>query len=129
MSNVAIGIIGIVILMLLMCLRVPICYCLMSVGLVGMWYLRGFSAAVGGSIATLYSRFTAYGFSAIPMFVLLGFLAFHSGMLKDLFGTANKWFGHIRGGLPIAGIIGGAGFGAVCGSGAASGASLSRRSS
>lgn len=127
MSPLTLGIIGVITMFVLMLLlRVPVPYCMLFVGFIGLWILRGFNAAVGSTVSILYSKFTTYGFSAIPLFIFLGFLAFHSGMLSELFGVAKIWIGHIKGGLPVAGIIGGACFASICGSGAAAGAALSR---
>lgn len=126
LSPQAIGIIGIVVLLLLMMLRVPVAYGMMAVGLVGMAVLRGWPAGVQTVVTTLYGKFTSYSFSPVPMFILMGYLLYYSGMLETLFDVAKKWIGHVPGGLVSAGVIGGAGFGAVCGSGNAASATLSR---
>ncbi|MGI5971894.1 MAG: TRAP transporter large permease [Oscillospiraceae bacterium] len=126
MSVQIIGVIAIFVLLLLMTLRVPVAYAMMAVSLVGLAVIRGWNAGVQIVAMTLYDKFTSYSFSAIPMFILLGFLAYYAGILEVLFDTAKKWIGHIPGGLVIAGILGGAGFGAVCGSGNAASATLSR---
>ena len=126
MSPQVIGLIGIAVLLLLMALRVPVAYGMMVVGLVGIAALRGWPAGVQTVVTTLYSKFTSYSFSPVPMFILMGYLLYYSGMLETLFDVAKKWIGHIPGGLVSAGVIGGAGFGAVCGSGNAASATLSR---
>ncbi len=126
MSPQVIGLIGIAVLLLLMALRVPVAYGMMAVGLVGMAVLRGWPAGVQTVVTTLYGKFTSYSFSPVPMFILMGYLLYYSGMLETLFDVAKKWIGHIPGGLVSAGVIGGAGFGAVCGSGNAASATLSR---
>ena len=126
LSPQVIGIIGIVVLLLLMMLRVPVAYGMMVVGLLGMAVLRGWPAGVQTVVTTLYGKFTSYSFSPVPMFILMGYLLYYSGMLETLFDVAKKWIGHIPGGLVSAGIIGGAAFGAVCGSGNAASATLSR---
>lgn len=126
LSPQIIGLIAIGVLLLLMALRVPVAYAMMFIGLVGMAIMRGWSAGVQTVVTTLYNKFISYSFSPIPMFILMGYLAYHSGILEELFDVAKKWIGHFNGGLVNAGIIGGAGFGAVCGSGNASSATLSR---
>lgn len=126
LSPQVIGIIGIIVLLLLMMLRVPVAYGMMAVGLVGMAVLRGWPAGVQTVVTTLYSKFTSYSFSPVPMFILMGYLLYYSGMLETLFDVAKKWIGHVPGGLVSSGVIGGAAFGAVCGSGNAASATLSR---
>ncbi len=125
-SPQVIGILAIVALLLLMMMRVPVAYGMMAVGLVGMAVLRGWPAGVQTVVTTLYSKFTSYSFSPVPMFILMGYLLYYSGMLETLFDVAKKWIGHVPGGLVSAGVIGGAAFGAVCGSGNAASATLSR---
>ncbi len=126
MSVQMIGVIGIVLLLVLMVLRVPVAYAMLSIGLIGMAYLRGWSAGVQAVTTTLFSKFTSYSYSAVPLFILMGYLAFYSGILEELFDVVKKWVGHLPGGLTDSGIVAGAGFGAVCGSGNASSATLSR---
>ena len=126
LSPQVIGLIALGVMLLLMLLRVPVAYAMMFIGLVGMAIMRGWNAGVQTVVTTLYNKFVSYSFSPIPMFILMGYLAFHAGILEELFDVARKWIGRFNGGLVNAGIIGGAGFGAVCGSGNASSATLSR---
>lgn len=121
-----IGVIGLIVLVVLMFLRVPVAYSMMFVGLVGVAFFRNYDAASTMTVTMLYSKFTSYSFSAVPMFIFMGFLAYYAGILETLFDAAKKWIGHIHGGLISAGIIGGAGFGALSGSASASCATLSR---
>lgn len=121
-----VGILGLCLLLILVFLRVPVAYAMITVGLLGMAVLRGWSAGVQTVVTTLYNKFTSYSFSAVPLFILMGYLAYHAGMLERLFDTAKKWIGHFHGGLTNSGIVGGAAFGAVCGSGNAAGATLAR---
>ena len=50
-----------------------------------------------------------------PLFILMGEMAYLSGMSEELFNAAYKWFGRLPGGLSIASVAGCAGFSAVCG--------------
>jgi C4-dicarboxylate transporter DctM subunit len=60
----------------------------------------------------------------IPLFILMGELAFYGGLSKDAFTTLHKWVGHLRGGLAIATVGACAAFGAVCGSHVATAATM-----
>lgn len=126
LSPEMLGILGICLLLVLIFLRVPVAYAMIAVGMIGMALIRGWSAGTQTVITTLFNKFTSYSFSAVPFFIFMGYLAFHAGMLETLFGAAKKWIGHFHGGLVNAGVLGGAGFGAVCGAGNASSATLSR---
>lgn len=126
MSPQMIGVIGLLALVVLMFLRVPVAYSMMVVGLVGVAVFRNLDAACTMTVSMLYSKFTSYSFSAVPMFIFMGFLAYYAGILEALFDVAKKWLGHVPGGLVSAGNIGGAGFGAVCGAASAASATLAR---
>jgi tripartite ATP-independent transporter DctM subunit len=64
----------------------------------------------------VYSQFSIYDLSVLPMFVLMGNIASRSGLSRDLFRAANAWLGWLRGGVAMSAIAACAGFGAVCGS-------------
>jgi tripartite ATP-independent transporter DctM subunit len=54
----------------------------------------------------------------------MGFVASEAGLSQGLFRAANAWLGHRRGGLAMATVAGCAGFGAICGSSVATGATM-----
>jgi len=65
---------------------------------------------------TICSVFGSYNLTVIPLFVLMGQIAYHSGISTRLFDAAYKFIGHLPGGLAIATIGACAGFAAICGS-------------
>jgi C4-dicarboxylate transporter DctM subunit len=65
-----------------------------------------------------------YGFTVIPLFILMGQIAFNAGIAKRLFDCAHKFVGHIPGGLAIATVAGATAFKAICGSVAATSATF-----
>jgi tripartite ATP-independent transporter DctM subunit len=73
----------------------------------------------------VFSVFSSYNLTVIPLFVLMGQVAFHSGISGRLFNSAHKFFGHLRGGLAIATIGACAAFSAICGSTSATAATMS----
>jgi C4-dicarboxylate transporter, DctM subunit len=121
----AVAIIGFIVLFALMLLRVPVG---MAMGLVGV---SGFAYLVGGGPAlklvgqTSMRTVTDYTFGVIPMFLLMGAFVTTSGMSRELFGAANTFVGHRRGGLGIATIVACAGFAAISGSSVATAATFS----
>lgn len=116
MSTVAVGYIGLLALLLLLAIRLPIGLCMAMVGFVGLSYIRGLEQAleVLGNIP--YVLTTEYSFSVLPLFVVMSNFMFFSEVGKDLYLTAYKWLGHLRGGLAIATIAACAAFSAVTGS-------------
>lgn len=124
MSPEVIGIIGLVIVIVLLFLRMPIGLVLILVGFLGLAYLSSVKAAGIAVATTLFDIATHYSFTVIPVFVLMGAIASNSGMSQRMYDCLNKWIGHIRGGLAIASIGGCAGFAAICGSSAATTATM-----
>ena len=60
------------------------------------------------------------------MFILMGSFAFASGMSRRLYDTAYAWVGQFRGGLTIATVLACSGFAAICGSTAATAATMGK---
>jgi TRAP-type C4-dicarboxylate transport system permease large subunit len=58
---------------------------------------------------------SSYMLTVVPLFILMGEFAYHSGISEDLFETANKWLGRLPGGLAMSSVAGCTGFSAVCG--------------
>jgi len=124
MSPFAVGLIGIALLFVLFALRMPIAFIMALVGFAGFSYLVSPEAAFRVVSKDLYNTFASYSLSVIPMFVWMGFLAFHSGISTRLYTAAYKLVGHVRGGLAMATQVACAGFGAVCGSNTATAATM-----
>ncbi len=72
----------------------------------------------------IWGGLSSFSLLAMPGFVLMGNLYFHHDFGRDLFVAADKWFGHVRGGLIIAATALGAAFGFICGSAAAGTATI-----
>ena len=124
MSSVAIGLLGILLLFALIAFRVPIAYAMALVGFAGFAYLTNLEAAFALVSKDLFSTFSSYSLSVIPMFVWMGFLAFYTGIGTRLYNLAYKVMGHLPGGLAIATQATCALFGAVCGSNTATAATI-----
>ncbi|MBN2514798.1 MAG: TRAP transporter large permease [Deltaproteobacteria bacterium] len=116
MSPTAVGLIGIVALFLFIFSRIPVGYVMAIIGFLGFGYLVSFDASLNLIAKDIFSVFGSYNLTVIPLFVLMGQLAYHSGISTRLFDAAYKWIGHVPGGLAIATIGACAGFAAICGS-------------
>ena len=119
-----IGVLGFVALLALIAIRVPIAYTMILVGLVGTSVLSG-PAIVFSQLKDLaYSQFSNYDLTVLPMFILMGGLAYRCGLSYDLFRGANAWIGRFRGGIAMAAVAACGGFGAVCGSSTATASTM-----
>lgn len=126
MSTELIGWIAIIVMLALLFLRVHVAIVLALVGFIGYWIVNNLTSALSIMGDTVFSVINNYNFSVVPLFLLMGYFAFYSGIVSQIFDTAKKWIGHMPGGLAQATILGGAGFAAVSGSGFASTATLAR---
>ena len=124
MSNTAIALIGILILLILLVAGMNIGAAMMAVGFFGVWFFRGFGPAMTTFATVPFSQATNYSFAVIPLFVLMGQFAYMSGISSDLFDFADKWLGGLKGGLAMATVAACAAFSAICGSTAATAATM-----
>ncbi len=126
MSLPVIGIIGLVVLVILFLLRVPVAFTMLIVGVGGYWVLVSQEAGLALLGLDIFSNASMYTITVIPMFVLAGSLAFAAGMGDRIFGAAYALAGRLPGSLCIASTVACAGFGAICGSSAATAAAMGR---
>lgn len=124
MDPFVIGIIGIVVLIVFLFSKMPIGAGMAIVGFLGFSMVVGFAPAFGVLRTVPYTTFSEQGLSVIPLFLLMGAFAFHSGMSEDLFDVVYKWLGHFRGGVAMATIVACALFAAISGSSLATAATL-----
>lgn len=124
MNEPLVGLIGMLVMVVLFMLRMPIGLSMFLVGFGGIVYLLSFTAAYSVIAKDVYSTFASYDLTVIPLFMWMGYIAFRSGISGRLFNAAYKLIGHIRGGVAMAVEIASAAFGAICGSTAATCATM-----
>lgn len=124
MNPNTVAIIGLLFLLLLMILRMPVSFAMILTGFLGITYLLSWDAAIYMLATNVWGQFSSYGLSVIPLFVLMGQLAFHSGITERLYNAAYKWVGRLPGGLASTTILASAGFAAICGSNSATSATM-----
>ncbi|NLL52796.1 MAG: TRAP transporter large permease [Peptococcaceae bacterium] len=124
MSFITLAIIGIIVLVILLFMGMNIGITMMAVGFFGVFAIRGLDPAVGVLKTIPFTYASNYSFAVIPLFILMGQFAFHSGMSSDLFNAADKWLSRFKGGLAMATVAACAGFSAICGSTAATAATM-----
>ena len=116
MSEVTIGILGICLLMAMFLTGIELAYGMTMIGFIGIGYLGRFSAASNQVVKDFFDTFTSYGFTVIPIFVLMGQVASNSDIAKKLYNAAEKFVGHIPGGIAMTTVVGATLFKAMCGS-------------
>jgi C4-dicarboxylate transporter DctM subunit len=126
MNPIVAGIAGIVLLLILFLIRMPVAFAMGFVGLVGFAYLTGPGPALSLLAQDVFEQFSSYPLTVIPMFILMGTFAFASGISRRLYETSYTWVGHLRGGLTMATVVACAGFAAICGSTAATAATMGK---
>jgi tripartite ATP-independent transporter DctM subunit len=124
MNEIAIGITGLVILLLLFSTGIELGFAMLLVGFVGFAVLNGVHPAMNLLGRDIYDVLTNYGYSVFPLFILMGQIGFNSGIAVRLYDAAHKFIGHIPGGLAMATVMGATGFKAICGSSAATSATF-----
>ena len=124
MTPSVIGILGVVALLLLLVCSLPVAIVMGLVGVAGYAAVISGKAALAMLSADLYDVFSNYNLTVIPLFVFMGQVAFHTGISRRLFAAANSWLAGLRGGLAMATIGACAAFGAICGSGPATAATM-----
>ena len=125
MDLAIVGIIGIIVLLAVMfVLGMPVSFAMAVVGFFGFAYVVSFHAALNMIAADLWSTFSKYGLTVIPLFIFMGYLAFNAGIAERLYDAAYKWMGHWRGGLAMATIGADEMFAAICGSNTATAATM-----
>lgn len=126
MTDIQIGLGGLALLFVLIAMRLPIGLVMIGVSFRGLYLLAGWNVA-WSSLGLLPFNFAAsWVLSAVPMFLLLGFLCHHAKLTEGLFRAARVWLQGLPGGLAIASVLGSAGFAAVSGSSIACSATMGR---
>ena len=116
MSPTMIGVLGLAALFILIFSRMPVGFLMMGIGIVGFASVVSPAAALNMAAKDLFDVFGSYNLTVIPLFILMGQIAFHAGISGRLFDAAYRFIGHWPGGMAIATIGACAGFSAICGS-------------
>jgi C4-dicarboxylate transporter, DctM subunit len=116
MNEVSAGIAGLVLVLALFFTGIELGFAMAIVGFLGFSFIVSTKAALNLLAKDIFDVFSSYGFTVIPLFILMGQIAFNAGIAKRLYGTAYKFIGHIPGGLAMATVGGATIFKAICGS-------------
>jgi C4-dicarboxylate transporter DctM subunit len=124
MTEVTLGIVGLVVVLLMFLTGIELGFAMALVGFLGFSYIISFQAGLNLLAKDVFDVFSSYGFTVIPLFVLMGQVAFNAGIAKRLYNASYKFVGHIPGGLAMATVAGATAFKAICGSSPATAATF-----
>ena len=125
MSLALIGVAGILaLLFILFFLGMPVGFAMGIVGFVGFSAVVSLKAGLNMISSVVWDTFSQYGLTVIPLFIFMGQIAFYSGVNEKLYQAAYKWVGRVRGGVAMATVLACAAFSAICGSNAATAATM-----
>ncbi len=124
MNEVIAGLTGLAVVLVLFLTGIELGFAMVLIGFLGFAYLVSLPSALNLVAKDIFDVFANYGFTVIPLFVLMGQVAFNAGIAKRLYNTAYKFIGHVPGGLAMATVAGATAFKAICGSSPATAATF-----
>lgn len=125
MTPIQVGILAIVLVFILIAARMPVAYVMLIVGLAGYAHVISPAAALSIAASSIYNTFASYSLIVVPLFVWMGYIAYHAGISRRIYDAAYKVIGSLPGGLALATIGASTAFGAICGSTTATAATMS----
>ena len=139
MEPIEIGLIVSAILVVMVIIGMRVAFAAALGGLIGLiwifWAKKGYDPAQftwALTVATKtagqvpHSKVSSHALSLIPVFIMIGYLAYYAGLTKALFEAAKRWVGWLPGGLGVATVFATAGFAAVSGASVATSAVFAR---
>ena len=102
----------------------PVAFAFMLLNLLGIYIWGGGGQAVGVLVYSALTSLTSFTLVTIPLFVFMGEILAHTGMMREVLDALDKWIGQVPGRLGVLAVSGGTIFGALSGSGMAGVATL-----
>ena len=124
------------VLILLVVIGVRVAFATAAIGITGMFLfytmdkgmdpMRALTVTLKLSGQIPHSKTASHVLGLIPVFILIGYLAYFAGLTKAIFEAANRWVGWLPGGMGVATVFATAGFAAVSGASVATSAVFAR---
>jgi C4-dicarboxylate transporter DctM subunit len=125
MNEYVLGLAGCLVLIAFLMTGIEIAFAIALVGVAGLAITSGFDVAFNATVQHFVDTLGSYSLTVIPLFMLMGQIAFHSGIAQRLYDAAYKWVGRVPGGLAMATVLAATMFKAMCGSTFATSATFS----
>ena len=136
MTTIEIAILLSWVLVLLVLIGVRVAFATAMIGITGMFIFYMTEKGMDPGRAMLvtlklsgqipHSKTASHVLGLIPVFILIGYLAYFAGLTKAIFEAAKRWVGWLPGGMGVATIFSTAGFAAVSGASVATSAVFAR---
>jgi len=126
MNIVVVTVLILILMLLSIFLKMWIGTAMSVFGLIGIAIISSAKNAFLEAGLEPFAQVSAYTFTCVPLFVLMGGVISNTGLGSDLFDFAAKAIGHIRGGLAMASIVACGIFAAVSGSSMATAVTMGR---
>ncbi|TNJ44424.1 TRAP transporter large permease [Phaeobacter sp. B1627] len=137
MDPATIGLLAFGLMLILLAMRVPIAFALMGVATIAAFAIFAFRTgtfmperALRATASIVFSNsfdlIHSFDLSMIPLFVVLGNIAYRAGITTAVYNSARVWLQQLRGGVAMASIVGCGGFSAITGSSIACASTMGR---
>lgn len=113
MSQIEVGILGMLVLMVLLLMGTHVGFTLVIVGFAGFAMICGPDVTLSNIAILTFEKMNNYHFAVLPLFLLMGIFISRSGIGREAYDTARAWLGELRGGLAMA-TVGACGLFAAC---------------
>ncbi len=124
------------VLLILVLIGVRVAFATALIGILGMFLfytidkgmdpMRAITVTLKLSGQIPHSKTASHVLGLIPVFVLIGYLAYFAGLTTSIFEAAKRWLGWLPGGMGVATVFATAGFAAVSGASVATSAVFAR---
>lgn len=126
MTPIEIGMLGIAAAFVLLMLRVPIAVALGAVSIVGIMAIINVRAGLGVISSTPFNFIGNWSLTAVPMFLLMGYICTTTGLTRGLFSAMRLFLAQLPGGLAVTGVAACALFASASGSSVATASAMAR---
>ncbi|SFE60313.1 TRAP transporter, DctM subunit [Sulfitobacter brevis] len=138
MDPLIVGLLALAVTVFLLAIRVPIAAALGISASIGVFII--FAWRPGGEFVAAYAWrptlsliangpydfLKSYSLATVPLFILMGHLAYEAGFTTDIYRAARLWLARLPGGVAMASVLGCGGFSAITGSSVACAAAMGR---
>lgn len=115
MPDILLAVLGILVFLILSFHGMPVAFSFAIVGTAGLILVRGLEPGLAILGHTPWVWGTNGNLLPLPLFILMGLIAFYSKISEDLYRAAYKWLGKLPGGIAQATNLASTGFAACCG--------------
>jgi tripartite ATP-independent transporter DctM subunit len=95
------------ILVLLMASGMPVAFCFMLVNVMAAFFLWGGQVGLEQFIGSLFHSVASFVLLPLPLFILMGEVAFRSGIASHMLDALDKWIGRVPGRLSLLAVAAG----------------------